>query len=95
MGIVTCPASLHVLNRDTYRNRVEASLPKKKMVMDLRRVRYIDVSALITLAELQKQWNKKAERIFFVADTDYVESKLKAYGASDVKIRKSSVLDIV
>lgn len=95
MGVVTCPAYLHFLNRDTYRNRIEASLPAKKMVLDLRRVRYIDVSALITLQELQKQWNKKEERIFFMAENDYVESKLKAYGSSDIKIRKSSVLDVV
>ena len=45
--------------------------------------------------ELQKQWNKKEERIFFMAENDYVESKLKAYGSSDIKIRKSSVLDVV
>lgn len=95
MGVVTSPVYLHFLNRDTYRNRLESLLPSKRMVLDLRRVRYIDVSALITLKELHKQWNNKEERVFFVATTDYVESKLKAYGAGDVKIRKASELNVV
>ena len=87
--VVTCPFALHFLNRDTYRNRVEAVISQKKVVLDLRRVCYIDVSALLTLEELAKQWNKKEEKLILLATSDYVESKLRAYGEEGITVYKS------
>ena len=87
--MVTCPFALHFLNRDTYRNRVEAVISQKKVVLDLRRVCYIDVSALLTLEELTKQWNKKEEKLILLATSDYVESKLRAYGEEGITVYKS------
>ena len=50
---MTIPKSLHFLNRDTYRNRVENSMgtaaSTQRMILDMRSLVYIDVSAIMTL----------------------------------------------
>ena len=50
--VVTMPKSLHFLNRDTYRGRVEkvlAASSTSRVLLDLRLLAYIDVSAIMTL----------------------------------------------
>ena len=50
--VVTMPKSLHFLNRDTYRGRVEKALAASstsRVLLDLRQLTYIDVSAIMTL----------------------------------------------
>lgn len=46
------PKTLHFLNRDTYRVRVEKALtmnPTARVLLDMRQLVYIDVSAIMTL----------------------------------------------
>ena len=50
---MTVPKTLHFLNRDTYRNRVENVMgtvaPTQRMILDMRSLVYIDASAIMTL----------------------------------------------
>ena len=58
-AVITIPKTFHFLNRDTYRIRVENGMKKmstKKMVLDLRTLAYIDVSAIMTL---QVRWMRR------------------------------------
>lgn len=46
------PKALHFLNRDTYRGRVEKALATNataRVLLDMRQLFYIDVSAIMTL----------------------------------------------
>ena len=50
-SIVTVPRCLHFVNRDTYRNRVDAILEssQQNVILDMRSLAYVDVSAIMTL----------------------------------------------
>lgn len=58
--VITIPKTFHFLNRDTYRIRVENGMKKtstKKMVLDMRTLAYIDVSAIMTLqVRRRRRW---------------------------------------
>lgn len=49
--VVTVPRCLHFVNRDTTRKRVDATLlsSEKSVILDMRALVYVDVSAIMTL----------------------------------------------
>lgn len=48
-AVLTGPTHFHFINRDSYRNRVDTSIKTKSVILDLRRLVYIDCSAIMTL----------------------------------------------
>ena len=48
-AIITGPTHMHFINRDTYRNRVDQVIGLKTVILDLRKLVYIDCSAIMTL----------------------------------------------
>lgn len=48
-AVITGPTHFHFINRDSYRNRVDTSMKTKSVILDLRRLVYIDCSAIMTL----------------------------------------------
>ena len=87
--VVPCSWSLHFINRDSYRSKID-SIPKgKSIVFDLRRVTYIDCSSIIMLQELSKQYNKEKETLFLLGSNDYVQTKLVAYGDKAIHLYTS------
>ena len=87
--VVPCSWSLHFINRDSYRSKID-SVPKGKVIIfDLRRVTYIDCSSIIMLQELNKQYNKEKESLFLLGSNDYVQTKLVAYGDKAIHIYTS------
>lgn len=87
--LLTAPRFFHFINRDSLRQKIEAAVEKKLVVVDLRQLCYVDCSALMTLQEIHKQWNKEKTRVFFLTSSDLLESKLKAYGDTSVQVCKS------
>lgn len=47
--MITGPTHLHFINRDSFRNRVDQAIVLKTVVLDLRKLVYIDCSAIMTL----------------------------------------------
>lgn len=48
-AVITGPTHFHFINRDSYRNRVDTAMKTKSVIIDLRRLVYIDCSAIMTL----------------------------------------------
>lgn len=48
-AVITGPTHFHFINRDSYRNRVDTAMKTKSVILDLRRLVYIDCSAIMTL----------------------------------------------
>ena len=87
--VVPCAWRLHFINRDSYRKQIDAALKEKTVIFDLRRVTYIDCSAIMMLQELDKQHNADHEQLFYLASTDMIQSKLIAYGDTKLHVYTS------
>ena len=93
--MITGPTHFHFINRDSYRSRVDGAIGEKTVIFDLRKLVYIDCSAIMTLQELHHQYNKEKTRFYILTESNLLKEKLNAYEDKKVTVHTqlSSIIE--
>ena len=94
-AVITGPTHFHFINRDSYRSRVDGAIGEKTVIFDLRKLVYIDCSAIMTLQELHHQYNKEKTRFYILTESNLLKEKLNAYEDKKVTVHTqlSSIIE--